>query len=291
MCVETMTQGMKKPDKSLQNNETCRAKYREKGNHNKSFLKENSEIKRKEHKKMRKLQTIYQYFNDYTKEQVDIMLKKLSEEEKTLIALRYGEDLNNPESGKLNKEQTNKFYGILIPKMKKLLANPNEEIKPRKKRTSNKEQQPITESISKIAMSMVDESTEKNSKIPTTNTEITEGLFEPDISKHTETQSNSRNITKENCEKVLELLRTPSFNQMISVLSVKESVIISLKLGYIDGKYFSTDSIAQFLGIEQQEVIDTTKKVLLLYKENINQFIDNAIEIVTESQKELIRRP
>lgn len=86
------------------------------------------------------------------------------------------------------------------------------------------------------------------------------------------------------------LLKTPSFNQMMSVLSVKESVIISLKLGYIDGKYFSTDSIAQFLGIEQQEVIDTTKKVLLLYKENINQFIDNAIEMVNEYPKQLKRK-
>ncbi len=88
----------------------------------------------------------------------------------------------------------------------------------------------------------------------------------------------------------MELLRTPTFNQMMSVLTVKESVIISLKLGYIDGKYFSTDSIAQFLGIETQEVIDTTRKVLLLYKENINQFIDDAIEMVTEQPKQLTKK-
>ena len=44
----------------------------------------------------RELQTIYEYFGSYTKEQVDAMLEKLTEEEKGLITLRYGEDLNNP---------------------------------------------------------------------------------------------------------------------------------------------------------------------------------------------------
>lgn len=58
-----------------------------------------------------------------------------------------------------------------------------------------------------------------------------------------------------------------------------------LKLGYIDGKYFSTDKIAEFLGIDTQEVIDTTKKALLLYKENINQFIDNTIQIATREHE------
>ena len=80
---------------------------------------------------------------------------------------------------------------------------------------------------------------------------------------------------------MLELLRTPTFSQMMNVLTVKEAIIISLKLGYVDGKYFSTSSIAKFLGIEETEVIEITKKVLLLYKENINSFLESAIEIAT----------
>ena len=70
---------------------------------------------------------------------------------------------------------------------------------------------------------------------------------------------------------------------MMSVLTAKESIIISLKLGYVDGKYFSTESIAQFLEIEELEVIETTKKVLLLYKENINRFLDTIIDVVTDT--------
>ena len=58
-----------------------------------------------------------------------------------------------------------------------------------------------------------------------------------------------------------ELLKTPSFNQMMDVLTVKESIIISLKLGYIDGKYFSTESISQ-LSMNQRI------KLCLLMKRN-----------------------
>lgn len=89
-------------------------------------------------------------------------------------------------------------------------------------------------------------------------------------------------MTKEDYIKVLELLRTASFNQMINALTIKEAVILSLKLGYIDGKYFTTESIAEFLGIESSEVIETTKKILLVYKDNINSFLDKAIAIATD---------
>lgn len=86
---------------------------------------------------------------------------------------------------------------------------------------------------------------------------------------------------KDDCLKVLELMRTPSFGEMLKSLTPKEAVIICLKLGYVDEKYFTTESIADFLGIETSEVIETTKKVLLVYRENINRFIDEAVEVAT----------
>ena len=301
--IKSLAEYMQNPDKSLENIEVFREKYRETGNPNKAFLKEDGRTQGKEKKEMAKLQTIYQYFKDYTKEQVDAMLEKLTEEERVLIVSRYGEDLNNPTAGKLTKEQTDKFYGSLVPKMRRLLSNPNKERKPRKKgtRTPKKEpKQPVVERVSEVSTSTVEKPIVETPKTSTSNDEILEQKKESKseyipvastIPIPSETQNDSKNIKKEDCEKVLELLRTPTFNQMMSVLSVKESVIISLKLGYVDGKYFSTESIAQFLGIEAQEVIDTTRKVLLLYKENINQFIDNAIEIVTEQPRQLVKKP
>lgn len=90
-------------------------------------------------------------------------------------------------------------------------------------------------------------------------------------------------VEKDDYLKILELIRTSSFGEMLKSLTIKEAVIICLKLGCIDGKYFTIESIAGFLGIETSEVIETTKKVLLAYKENINQFIDKTIEVATNS--------
>ncbi len=260
------------PEQSLRNIE----EFREARTLYKKFLKDNYRTeKRKSENKMKRSQTIYEYFKDYTKEQVDEMLTKLTEEEKALVTIRYGEDLKSLGSTKLTKEQTYKFYGSLIPKMKRLLSNPTGEIKPRKPRqTKDKVQQPVINS----------ETVEETTLVQPEKIErkLIDKLVEPQEQSIEKTTNNNEGITKKDCIKVLELLRTPSFSQLMNTLSVKETVIISLKLGYIDGKYFSTESISEFLGIEPSEVIETTKKVLLVYKDKINSFIDNAILMATD---------
>ena len=231
----------------------------------------------------RELQTIYEYFGSYTKEQVDAMLEKLTAEEKGLITLRYGEDLNNPTSGKLSKEETNKFYGSLIPKMKKMLSNPNKERKPRVKRTTEK-QPPIKNPIPKIS------SLESNSLVEEV-VSVSDELVKHSEIEETHEAQNVETMTKEDYIKILELIRTPVFNQMMCNLPVKEFIISALIFGYVDGKYFSIDSISNFLEIEPQEVIDIRKKVLLLYKETFSNHIDNAIKIATEQPIQLKRKP
>ncbi len=75
-------------------------------------------------------------------------------------------------------------------------------------------------------------------------------------------------------------------------LSPKKAVIISLRLGYVDNKYFSSKSIATFLAIEESEVIETTKEILNIYKNQINDFIDKAISYTEAKQhtKELTQK-
>lgn len=82
---------------------------------------------------------------------------------------------------------------------------------------------------------------------------------------------------KEIYAKILELLRTPIFKQLMPALPQKEAIIISLKLSSVP-----TESIANFLGIEESEVREATKKVLLTYKKSINQFIDTTIQVATD---------
>lgn len=98
-------------------------------------------------------------------------------------------------------------------------------------------------------------------------------------------------LTKDDYIKTLDIMKSLKFGDMLNILSVKDAIIICLRLGYVDNKYSSTKSIADFLGVEEEEVIETTKKVLL-YKENINNFIDKAVEVTAGYQylkKEIVK--
>ena len=78
--------------------------------------------KEKSVKTNRTVKSIYEYFSSYTKEQINSVLEELTDEEKRLITLRYGEDLENPISSEMNAKETNAFYYTLFRKMKKKLA-------------------------------------------------------------------------------------------------------------------------------------------------------------------------
>lgn len=186
--------------------------------------------------------------------------------------------------------------------MKRLLSNPTGE-KKRKTREKKVETTIATPEVEKLIVDeskpLIQKQPDFSSKMtstiassPKTIKEVADGecISKVDSKEETtqvESDGTSNSLTKIDCLKMLELLRTPTFIQMMGVLTVKESIIISLKLGYVDGKYFSTESIAQFLGIEEIEVIETTKKVLLLYKENINNFLDSLIKVATDKKREL----
>lgn len=71
----------------------------------------------------RNLQTIYEYFSDYTEEQVNNVIYGLSVDEILVIKSRFGNDLHNPSSqSDWGKENSNKYYGSIILKMKRRLA-------------------------------------------------------------------------------------------------------------------------------------------------------------------------
>ena len=193
----------------------------------------------------KKAQSIYEYFNEYTKEQIDEAINSLTEEERLLVYKRYGNNLTNPVKTKLEKEENDKFYGSIIPKIKRKL-------KAMKKRQTIPSK-PIVE---------------------LNDTEQEETTEEP--------------ITKEDYLKMLELLRSPKFSKMLNKYSAKERMVISLKLGYIDGKCFSTEAISKFLEIPEKEIISLTHKVLLEYQEMINSIFQGTIKMVTEKQEEKV---
>lgn len=84
----------------------------------------------------KKIKTIYEIFGNYTIEEVNEGINSLTEEEKLLIKLRYGDDLSNPViSDDWNKEMKDKYYGRLVPKMRRLLLK--RKIEDKKKTTDN----------------------------------------------------------------------------------------------------------------------------------------------------------
>lgn len=86
------------------------------------------ESEQKEKTMGRRLQTLYEYFSDCTREEVDLMLTKLTDEERNIITLRYGEDLDNPKtSEKFDKKASRKYYGGLRQKMTRLLKKSSNE--------------------------------------------------------------------------------------------------------------------------------------------------------------------
>ncbi len=244
-CIrQTEKRGLKKIRKSKYTNEL--AVYME--NPEESLQRLNRTRKKEKDEEMK---TIYQYLN-YPKEQVGEMLTRLTEEERLLITVRYGEDLDNPISGRLTKEETTKFYGSLVPKMRRLLESLTKE-----KDQENQDSQKPTQQQKKSESQEIRQ-------------------------EQTPISTNKGEQIQDDYVKILEVLKTPDFEQIISTLPTKESVIVSLKLGYIDGKYFSTESISQFLGIEEKEVREITKTVLLAYKKSINNVLDNAIAVATD---------
>lgn len=208
-----------------------------------------------------KLRTLYEYFSNYDREQINDMLSKLTEEERKLITLRYGEDLDNPVTdSSWSRENIDKFYGSLIPKMRGLLAKLDINFQKENMNTKKTGKTEVVLEQEKHSMNRLD--------VKEASSDI---VNEDDL-------LNKDNITKDEYIKILELLKTQMFCHLMEQLSSKAAIIISLRFGYINGKYFSTEAISEFLGIEENEVIDVIKNVLLLYKEKLNGFIDTVIQ-------------
>lgn len=83
-----------------------------------------------------KTQSIYQLFKEHSKEEIDNMILKLTQDERKLLELRYGKDLEKPvTSSDWNEESKIKFYDVLMPKMRKILNG--QEVKQRNTKINN----------------------------------------------------------------------------------------------------------------------------------------------------------
>ena len=200
---------------------------------------------RKEKKKTGKrgsvLKSIYQYFEDFSREDVDSVLDGLSSFEKNLVFLRYGDDLDKPISSTLfGEEECKKFYGALLPKMRKKLYALQD----------------------------------------TSALEIVKKDKYPDAFR---TDNPVRELTISDYAKLIELLKNPDISKTMENLSVNERVIVSLRLGYVDGKHFSVGAISEFLGISNSDIIKMSNDILTNHADSIDGILNKVIEISNDS--------
>ncbi len=76
----------------------------------------------------KRLKTIYELLSDYTREEIDEMIDGLPEDDKELLRLRYGDDLDNPVSI-MGYSKRLRYYTYLVNKMKRFLSNRDNTLK------------------------------------------------------------------------------------------------------------------------------------------------------------------
>lgn len=210
----------------------------------------------KENIKPKNLPTIYECFNTHTKDQINEVLLKLSDSEKELIALRFGKNLEVPYPGKLNDQDKVRYYRVLAPKIRQLL--------------NQEENQIINENVNAIDIPEVEDETSEFEKIAT----IDLNSIKQDINRGEE-------ITRADFKKILSLFKTAEYNELTTFLTVQEATIISLKLGYIEGREFSISSIARFLDIDIDEVIEAIEISVNTSRRIINTITSRKIKKLT----------
>lgn len=195
---------------------------------------------------MKKGNSIYEYLSDFSKEEIDTLLLSLSEKDMRLLKKKFWDNLDGNTSYKLDKEESARFYSNLVVRMKKRMLNWRK----------------FNDDSKKIGDTINCSNNIENNNVSSSNVEC-------------DNINNSiDNFSRDDFIKMLDLFKGTSFDDMLKVLSVKDVVIIALMFGYVDGKYYSSNMIANFLGLDESYVIDVSKKILVLYKDKINSMID-----------------
>lgn len=63
--------------------------------------------------------SVYVFFREFTKEQVDTVLSELEDEELIIVNKRFDEDSNQPINKRLTEKEHHRFYGKILPKIRR----------------------------------------------------------------------------------------------------------------------------------------------------------------------------
>ena len=213
-----------------------------------------------------KKHSIYEFFQNNTKEEIDAAIEKLPDKDVKLLIDKYGEDLSSPSLNKLSEKDNERFYSTVLRRISRILSG---------KKMRNRAPKDVSSHDKNIYKTEILEVSEANVSVPDAKTKP---LTKDEIPV----------LSKPDNSDVLDFLKKPTFIQMVEKLgNVKSAVILALRLGYVDEKYFSRNAIAEFLNIELDEVKQIEEESLLLYKDSMNEFFDKVIDTVSGSRKRI----
>lgn len=237
------------------------------------------EKKEMKERKRRNLSNIYTYFSDYSKQDIDQMLTKLPNKDLELLHKRYGENLSKPVLQTLEPKEFARLSITVFKHMEKILAGVPLSKKKRKNpvidisTTITPSQTTKEKYVSQTDIVSIEEKTKSKAEIEKSENQTTNLIMNQECE-----------FTEEDCFNVLEVFQHPIFKNIVKEkMSLDELVIFSLKVGYCQGKYFSTSSIANFFGMDPNKVVEIRNQGLELCKEEFNKIVDQAIEKETQA--------
>ena len=275
---------------------------------NKSVNKQ-EQNKREIKKRGKKPKSIYELFNAFSKERIDEAINILTLKEQEVVKSREkkikNQDSNYQPEMTISKNESNSFYYIcqkIRKNLDELEKNKSNETKQNIFKDPNnscmiKKEGIIVRKIKNNAPPLFKKESTPEIMSKENNfeqTALTKLENDPVSNKDIDEQDN--NLTKTICpteEKakeaayasIVNLLKTPSFNEMVGTLDDKDKMIISLISEYFYNKYYHSEELPEIFKINETEILTIIKNSLLLYKKRINDLIDSAISLTTDELK------
>ena len=253
--------------------------------------------KRKE-KMTRKLVTIYEQLSDYSKEEIDAEIAKLTDDNKKIFYLRNGDNLECPTPSIEFTGTMKKKYFNIVNLMRQHLATSSKYLRGTIYWQLNKINPNYSKEDYQKAISMltdwekdiifsrygedlempIDYKTRKFSykKVNQVLNHIKRILLK--MNKSEERKENIPQVSNELREfyiRAIELLKNPLLINLLLDMPVKDAIILAIIiLSYIENRNISIEDIANLLEVDIYVIEEDYRRMLLKFKESINDYID-----------------
>ncbi len=183
-------------------------------------------------------------FREYSQEEMIWAASVLPERFKKIVYARWGSNLDELNNEKWGRYQRSVFKKEIIPQMISAML--------KKRNGMDLEILPREEEISKE-----DESLKEDNVIDTMKDYEIRKIY----------------------IKAIELLKMPRFTNLLINHSLKESILFMILIvSYLEGKYFTSSEIAEFLDISQEEIKNCLENVMAMFKDSINEHFSKILD-------------